>query len=81
MGGWESLSPGQQGALRRADVSGDAGLTREADPTEFYDTPGLVERGYLAEAQTGRLVITAAGVAIVPPEGEDPATQVIEDAG
>ncbi len=81
MGAWEGLSPGQQGALRRADVSGDAGLTQEADPTAFHDTPGLVDRGYLAEAQTGCLVITEAGRAVVPPEGEDPATQAIEDAG
>lgn len=81
MGAWESLSPGQQGALRRADVLGDTGLTQEANPTEFHDTPGLVDRGYLAEAQTGRLVISAAGVAIVPTEDEDPATRAIEDAG
>ena len=81
MGAWGSLSPGQQGASRRADVSGDTGLTQEADPTAFHDTPGLVDRGYLAEAQTGCLVITATGRAIVRLEGEDPATQVIEDAG
>lgn len=81
MSGWESLSPGQQGALRRAAVLDDTGLTQEADPTAFHDTPGLVDRGYLAEAQTGCLVITAAGRAVVPPAGEDPATQAIEDAG
>ncbi len=70
MNQWERLTPGQQSALLAANEAGDAGLTRAMHPGTFGDSGALHEYGYLAETQTGRFVITAAGEALLP--GEHP---------
>lgn len=76
---WEQLTDNQRAALRAAVAAGDGGLTGETHPAEFTEAPQLIDRGYMAEVATGRLVITSVGAALVP--DEEPSTGEIEDVG